>query len=1404
MKRFTTILLLLLLVVFITGCNNKTDDINYMELIDVPSLIEIDIENVPDDLNSFVTIVDEILVNKVTVDTSMVDFDNPGDYSIEIIVDYSDGVTKKFNSVLRLSFNNVIGVPVILGVKNRLISPTEDTIDFLDGVAFSDDKKIIDSGVIGTVNLDIEGIYTLIYYAEDDDGNYVTTSSFIVVAKNLYFYDTFVNNLYELNGEETKYLRAYSILYSAIHAASDENKESIGYFGNFLTTENFEAILNRPLRKDESNAITEAQKIFRKNDVLTYQDYYGVTFTNNEKELFERAYEIYVDFASKTAVSDVTNDFYIAHTAYSQLYSYKSTTLNTFDQEALDFYSNLTKLSLDSIYLTIVNETRYEFDERILDIDFISNYTHIIDDINDEGLFIDEELFKQSYGLNEQLFLDIYLEYYHYKTLYKMTNHLLELGYLEANTYTLEEAYIFLKDIVQSDTSHSNLIAMNIIDINDLETILDRPLTIIEKSKINLFIVAYDDFFITPYSWIFELYEPYLTEQEKQYVKDAYTLFNGYNQNTQIFLETYLTLEKILGRAPTDYELDTLDFVRFLNPNPVLINSNRNNIHILYKYIYKYQINKDVLYGYLEDYSNLNVQDINYNNPNYENIKIEGYLEYVNIFETYYGAMDLGELSSLTKLFDLFSDNEIESFVFERLIISNNINIVEDNYEISFTNDEKKIINNYIIWISNKIREEAENEKQNPDYKYYLDDEYLEAFQTVITEAFPCVFILDDGYTFFNKHTFERVTGKEMTESLEDALTLLGTKDSLSELEALFFDQGIDPNSINDLNRAHFISIYKLYEKDILYNFEYQFRNFTLSSLTSEESAAFEYFYLVHVTEENIVMRDIAVANFRRVGLNSYIPSYLRVVDLLNENAIIMNNYNGELTTLAEITTDTEDLAHIENTRKVQKYFKYYSRYLEKLDIPGNTMPSTADAGYAIEFLLANGFAINSSIEYYMNLKENIADYPVLYDLSRENITRIWSYIDALQYLSITNLANSYYIDTSDISSEFEQVKTDAFLKMHSLGYNLNDTQEILNNASNLSFTDDELTIIEIINSGYQDDTFHFYVLIGMSYLNESNENIALEDLMIFFNAIQEIPLEELYLHIPSTMSEQERQKLYTQLYPDQVYVEYSNTIYAQEVLLLVDRITAFNERFMNDEATVDEYQNLQGTIHRLFDISGYGAMRVIHPYFIDDDLVLTNIPGFMDAIIPLIYASDMCPNGYFNPSSSYSYDYISLQIYPNQYGILDCYTDMLLNNLLVVDINEVVIDTIETPVYYEVIIEYFSFQNYRTISTLEAQLGKEIPVKFYDILDKNYREAELRVLELASYSNNLTLHEQRKVLELHEFVHQLYINGYDVNDYIESSFVHDQFSNLLTPEMEKIVMKILWYKNNFEIRYTY
>ena len=171
MKKLIIILLLLTSLIFISGCRNKNKTIDYMVIVEIPSLIEVDIEDVPDNLNTFIKVTDEINVVKVSVDTSKVNFDTPGDYSIIITVDYYDGVSKEFNSVLRLAFNDSIGVPVILGIKNRLLSPTSDEIDFLEGVAFSDNGKIIDSGVIGNVNLNTEGIYTLIYYAEDDDGN---------------------------------------------------------------------------------------------------------------------------------------------------------------------------------------------------------------------------------------------------------------------------------------------------------------------------------------------------------------------------------------------------------------------------------------------------------------------------------------------------------------------------------------------------------------------------------------------------------------------------------------------------------------------------------------------------------------------------------------------------------------------------------------------------------------------------------------------------------------------------------------------------------------------------------------------------------------------------------------------------------------------------------------------------------------------------------------------------------------------------------------------------------------------------------------------------------------------------------------------------------------------------------
>ena len=357
MKKLVLVLLLMSLLFVIAGCKKKVKAIDYDGVVLIPALIELDIEDVPDDLTSLIVVYDEIKVVKVSVNSGEVNFDIEGDYSIEITVDYSDGVTKKFNSVLRLSYYENIGIPKIIGVRNHIVELGSDALDLMEGIAFDDDTGYVDSGYSGEVNYSREGYYEVEYYVEDDDGNYITESSFVLVGSSFDYYEKLVPKLVTMSSSEKGYIRDYALLYSAAKYLTNNTSSFERYIdniGNFVTPKNYENLLGRTLRADESNTILNYGNILRKIDKEVYQIIKGSPISSIEEDHFENAYEIY-----RIASEDVylTNGDYSLEVTdlndFTLFEKYEGEKLATM-MNSIEFYREYSNLGYDDDLIEVI------------------------------------------------------------------------------------------------------------------------------------------------------------------------------------------------------------------------------------------------------------------------------------------------------------------------------------------------------------------------------------------------------------------------------------------------------------------------------------------------------------------------------------------------------------------------------------------------------------------------------------------------------------------------------------------------------------------------------------------------------------------------------------------------------------------------------------------------------------------------------------------------------------------------------------------------------------------------------------------------------------------------------------------------------------------------------------------
>ena len=1232
MKKLIIILLLLTSLIFISGCRNKNKTIDYMGIVEIPSLIEVDIEDVPDNLNTFIKVTDEINVVKVSVDTSKVNFDTPGDYSIIITVDYYDGVSKEFNSVLRLAFNDSIGVPVILGIKNRLLSPTSDEIDFLEGVAFSDNGKIIDSGVIGNVNLNTEGIYTLIYYAEDDDGNYVTSSSFIIVSRNLFFYDNFSNDLYNLSNEEVRVLREYSILYSAAYANNRyiDIQGILNYFGNFLSVENFEALLGRDLRQDEKNVITQMHKIFRKNDVIKYQEFFNTTLLSIEKEQFERAYELFTDYAASKNPYNVDTSGYIGHADAVDFYYSSIGELSIDDENAINKYSSLSRLSLDSVYFKVVKETGYEFDERILELDNHSEYSIVKQDITSSNPFINQISNQTHYTDEELLFADIYLEYYKYKLLYEMSIYLSEKGEINSSPYILEESYDIITTALEVDNSNDNKILyleLNLIDLDAIEQLLNRQLSTYELENMSVFSDAFNNMYTAPYTSTIELFGDYLSDDEIALIINAYKIDLFTSKFKPI---TYPGIKSYLGRELTDDEVRSIDLLN--KYNAVFISDDDKKIIKNYNLT---PVELEDLFAY--DYQKESGNDVN---PK---------IEFITYFERYYSSLDLVNYTVVTNVIDVLINNDLEPYVFERLIQANDINIILDNYNITFTADEKEILNDYIVWISNVINVEFSSYKYNVNHLGLCVDDCIDALNVAAKELFPSIFIINEGYNSITPSLYKRITGKEMSNELINALaTLEETSINLDLISNYLSNRNMPLPEITTENSVH----YKVFQ-ELVFSERANYGNISMNllgnyQLNTEERAAYDYFDNYRITYNNNSHKISVLNQFKSMGINKDIVSYLRTVDLANEYKIELYYTYIDFSQIKSHVTDPEDLEHIHKTERLFKLRTYYNNFIMPLmfsssspQFPTPGLFNNSEMIYAVEILVDLGYAPNANSDYYYEIYNNVEENPEFHNLDAESRRIVDEFIRLRSELEFKN--NIALLGTfNNYSPEFYDAAIALYHKVENAGGEISWGRDSNETLLGLEFDGNEQFVFDILTTNMLNQS-KIYCEAGMSYLGYEYGSLTLDELQASCSV--DIPKNELYLHLPENIP---LYSLYQFFIQDPFSSdEETSTQYGLFVQKMIDELLAdiasFNVAIEDGTATLDELIDLRVRLYNFYEVNnifdGY-LIRISLPYIPIDIIDIDSYEELILESTPFILLNNQLNNEVSNIGVNNVYNY--------------------------------------------------------------------------------------------------------------------------------------------------------------------
>ena len=381
-----------------------------------------------------------------------------------------------------MSYYENIGIPKIIGVRNHIVELGSDALDLMEGIAFDDDTGYVDSGYSGEVNYSREGYYEVEYYVEDDDGNYITESSFVLVGSSFDYYEKLVPKLVTMSSSEKGYIRDYALLYSAAKYLTNNTSSFERYIdniGNFVTPKNYENLLGRTLRADESNTILNYGNILRKIDKEVYQIIKGSPISSIEEDHFENAYEIY-----RIASEDVylTNGDYSLEVTdlndFTLFEKYEGEKLATM-MNSIEFYREYSNLGYDDDLIEVISETSYTFNSNLLklnEIPFPGRFVYVFCHQGAETVCPLSKLLNLNSYAEEVLryrddlnYGEAYMSYQIHKDALAMYKDLLLLGE-ESNLELIENALIILFDAI--DTKNTELhykLNNNVFDNDEIE-----------------------------------------------------------------------------------------------------------------------------------------------------------------------------------------------------------------------------------------------------------------------------------------------------------------------------------------------------------------------------------------------------------------------------------------------------------------------------------------------------------------------------------------------------------------------------------------------------------------------------------------------------------------------------------------------------------------------------------------------------------------------------------------------------------------------------------------------------------------------------------------------------------------------------------------------------------------------
>jgi len=1089
MKKLLVLCMVFLAVFSMAGCRKKEEPINYDAVVDIPSIIEVDIEDMPDRLERLIVVHDESKVIKVTVDTDEVNFTAPGDYSILIIVDYSDGTTRVYNSILRLALNEDIGVPRIIGVRNHLVDVGSDQLDLMDGVAFSDDQGIVDSGIHGEVDYTVEGLYNVTYYVEDTAGNYVTSSAFVLVGEVYDYYDDLLPTMYEATSEEKRYIREYSLLYSAVFRKANQDSfdsRFFDYLDNFFSANNYAELIGRKLRDDEITAINKYRDIVKKEDKMLYQAYYNKTMTNQEDDHFENTYlslsrytatitrkdyldlfgsieEMNQDFVQKDILQDV-NDFDII--------------VNTTDElaseivESLDFYRNYRMMRFNPHLLHVIKNTDYELDDRVHDLDYeqISDVVLAFSQDNVTPWKINSyiETERDSLTSNELLYLEILSQYTKYKLLY--------LFDLDTSSAQATEEFLQALDVLSTIGLHSgyqnSLLSVDFIHIEEIEAMLLRSITTSEENGMLLFFDLYLTKFRPTTLTAYMIMGEYFTSLELDKYRTSLALeieLESYSSEYQPFTFNQLDvheMEHILQRELTIYEISAIEFSNQYQQLDSL------NLDVIYQYDFtSRQLDLLAKYSLSNELKTLNniIKLSTYENAvsylnNFDN-KVElldmfnalRKVDYLSDINTYYPHInDEIEKQKIYTLVNTFLTRDITREMFTEFLTTNNDRFIEEEFTFQFTESDKEVLAEFIEAKKRLLDDDFDaREYVSQNYLYYeCDLACIDSFE--IAHDYMQIGY-DEFHSNINQLEIYQIEERfgDFTPLVYDAfITIKEHIGDVKDFYRVLSYLHIRPESVNIDNFHHYKVVYDFMVEDNLTIYDFTNPDIVqiLSrhrSLTTEEQAAAEYI-------ENEISSTINHSVFSEyydhgitLNMNIDIVKYVNVYTIYQQSSLRMSTFIAVIEIPNDVTMSFEDEVDF---AYVEDQFDLISNTSDNLIISSSeyNILTLREISKGLEVL--NGFGID--------------DVNLPYD----EYTELYLDSDFTSFINSLSINNRRYVTEIIKVVIREQFKEELELVHPELFYQTSDVDDIM---TNLFY---ELTIT---NTSYFWDTYNLELNLG-------------------------------------------------------------------------------------------------------------------------------------------------------------------------------------------------------------------------------------------------------------------------------------------------------------------------------------